>query len=183
MPRVSDKVVLDANAMTYLNEVLNPSYAPDEDVSDLRDDRIALMRLYLHLDDIPWIVPTIEAEYQRIKAVGLLRSHTDLAYAYLNEPGDDEALKNSAKIIFRVDELLQDHPQEADCRVVAEAEAIGGDAVLTCDHGLLQHLAGVVKIGLFRPSQFWTRLGLPRGRRPPREVARRIQGDRRWWDW
>src|SRR4051812_28414611 len=80
MSSLAGTVVLDSNAMTYLDQATNKAYSPDSDSSGLREDRVALFRLYLHLEEIPWIVPAIEKEYERIKEESRLRSHTLLAY-------------------------------------------------------------------------------------------------------
>lgn len=180
LPNLSDKMVLDSNAMTHLNEALSPAYDPATDLSGFCGERIALLRAYLHLDYIPWIVPMVDAEYQHIAHQPRLVSHTLMAHVFLNEVTEP---LDSAVIDARVAELSTRHPRKDDCRVVAEAEAIGGDVLLTCDLALLRKLAPVAKIALYRPSEFWAQLAVPRGRRPPRDILDHTSHRDRWWDW
>lgn len=180
MPSLSDTVVLDSNAMTYLDEATDRSYQPDTDSSDLCQDRVALFRLYLHLESTPWITPAIEAEYERIKEQSRLRSHTLLAYAFLHEVTDP---LNTSVIEARVEELLKSHNSEKDCRVILEAEAFGADVVLSCDRDLLRNLGQVARVALYRPRDYWDLLAVPRGRRPPREPLVEATDLKKWWTW
>jgi len=180
MASLSDTVVLDSNAMTYLDQATHRVYSPYTDSSDLCEDRVALFRLYLHLEQIPWIVPAIEMEYERIREESRLRSHTLLAYAFLHEftgPLDGEAIGS------RVEELQTRHNREQDCRVVAEAEAYGAEVVLTCDRGMLRNLEGAARVALYRPKTYWEKLAVLRGRRPPREPIVEPTDTTQWWIW
>lgn len=180
MPSLSDVVTLDSNTMTYLAQVFHPDYDPESDSSGLRDDRIALFRLYLYLDNIPWIVPAIEQEYQQIKEQQRLQSHTHLAYAYLNEAPE---LPDIPEVEERVKELLVRHPGEQDCRVVAQTEALGANVLLSCDNDLLRHLSSVARISLERPTTYWNQLAVPRGKRPRLEPKLGSAEKTVWWKW
>ena len=59
-----------------------------------------------------------------------------------------------------------------DCRVLAEAEAVGAAALLTLDRRLRRNLAPHARLRILSPSRYWKELAFPRGT-PPQWSPRR----------
>jgi hypothetical protein len=58
------------------------------------------------------------------------------------------------------------HPDLADCRIVAEAEAAGAAALLTVDGDLIRHLGTFTVISICQPSALLSALSIAPGSSP-----------------
>jgi predicted nucleic acid-binding protein len=92
---------------------------------------------------------------------------------------DSSAIKQRAQALGRY------HSGQKDCDILAEAEEMHLDVLLTNDNGLLKHLGPVSKsIAVVRPSQFWASLCVPKGATAawhPRDSNPLLQ--KTWWLW
>jgi hypothetical protein len=66
---------------------------------------------------------------------------------------------------------MEFHPEEKDCRLVAEADSKGSgvDYLVTFDQTLIKRLASRSTVRIVAPSTCWTELAIPAGTRPARE--------------
>ena len=76
-------------------------------------------------------------------------------------------VETSDKLDARVNELLHAYPEEAICRILAEAEAASFSILLTYDDRFQRNLRSVSSsVSPERPSSFWVALAIPRGAKP-----------------
>lgn len=172
---ISNRVVLDSNALSYLARAFNDDFKQPRTTDPLDDEIVAVARVFLYLEYVPWIVPAVQAEYQEIRCASLLRRHDSFAANGLLEA--ESSVAEAAEL--RAIQLNAFHPHLADARVVAQAEQINADVVLTCDRDLLKSLGAKSSLAVLRPSDYWEALNVRRGQRPAREP--RDLGD--WWRW
>lgn len=85
----------------------------------------------------------------------------------------------------RASQFQMTHPEPRDCRILAEAEEIGLDIVLTYDHDFWKRLHGTSPTTkLVKPSAYWADLNVPRGAQP-RTVPHHTNplSQHLWWRW
>jgi hypothetical protein len=68
---------------------------------------------------------------------------------------------------IRAEELFTRHGKMPDCRILAEAEELELESLLTYDTKFLSRLAGASPATVVEsPSSYWVRLGIPKGAKP-----------------
>ena len=90
-----------------------------------------------------------------------------------------------ADLRSRVADLLKHHPNEADRRILAEAELVRFTTLLTYDGKFLGHLSNQSQgPQLMRPSELWRRLNIPRGT-SPRKLPHNTNplATQQWYAW
>jgi len=155
-------LAVDSNTLTYLLDSVQESYDPRLDPTELRTERVAMLRCYFYGGCSFWVPPTVQAEYQKISDAGKRRAHDRWTKCLLQ----DMPLKTTAGLDSRTAELLAHHRKAADCRVVAETEASGLKALLSCDLDLIIRLGPQAKVQVMRPTQFWKSLPIEVGAMP-----------------
>jgi len=156
-----EKIAFDSNALTYFVESFSREYDPSSDHSPLREERIALLRCFFYLDDVPFLLPEVGKEYQRIKSDDHKRLHAVTVSFQFNEV----VWKLDEKSIDKLRrEFFERHPKHSDCQILAEAEVAKMNILLSCDGDFLKKLAANTdKVCLLKPSLYWERLHLPKG--------------------
>lgn len=173
---------LDSNCITYLAEALAEGYNPDADGDDvLRRERVALVRLLLYARDV-FICPHSRAQVEGIpdearRALQLLIGDVLLPEIVLRE-------KHMDRVRGRIAELVVLHPDDEDCRILAEAEIGGAAVLLTRDGDFRNRLADASAIAIRTPKDYWDDLGLPHGIQPkirphPSNPLAHVD----WWLW
>ena len=173
--------LLDGMIIDYLMTALQGDYHPDSDTDEkLRPVRVAAFRLYLWGDLS--IAPTAGAQIQNTPD----HKHRDALDRVINfllpEPticDEDQPIVRS-----RVIELRAHHKNEADCSIVAEAEILSFDAVVTFDKDMRRRLAPHTRVGLLVPSEAWRLINVPKGSPPtrtPDDNNPKLKDD--WWRW
>jgi predicted nucleic acid-binding protein len=175
-------VAVDSNMLTYLHDATSPSFNPDLDPDrDLVAQKLALVRTLFYWDGTLRLVPTVTAEYQRIKESVRRESHDVFAMVLFDEVVDlDDQRVEGLKQHY-----LKFHSDSDDCGIVAEAELAGTDVLLTYDEGLRRHLNSQLNsLRLMDAQQFWNGLGIPRGA-PPHVLPKHGNPllERTWWVW
>jgi predicted nucleic-acid-binding protein len=178
---MKNKVGIDSNTLTYLVESMDPDYDPSIDESNVADERIALLRIYLY-GGVPFhVVPTVTSEYQKIKNKLRKETHESLSQILLLDESwnlkDDE-------IKTRLTRYLNLHNKGNDCRIVAEAELGGLSSLLTCDSDILKHLQTNTIIDIMLPSDYWSKLAIAHGAQPvfsPHDTN--PLNNKTWWRW
>jgi hypothetical protein len=156
----TEMVALDSNTMTYWIDALSSVCGPPAE--PCAADKFALARIFFWMpkESCFRYTPTVEAEYQAIKDRAKRDNHLSWALTHISvvrplpEPGAVDA---------RARELALSHNRERDCRIVAECELTEIITLLTCDADLLKRLRGKTPIGLFRPSEYWEQMAVPKG--------------------
>ena len=156
-------VAIDSNALTYLVEAIEPAYDPAHDAPGLAAERIAMIRTYLYGGVQFWVMPTVEAEYNRIQDPSRHLRHQRAAWILLHDaPVDTPA--NDLNVRARA--LNAFHSGATDCRIVAEAEVSGVRSLVTRDDKLITNLQPHTKLLLQYPSAFWASLNIAPGSKP-----------------
>jgi hypothetical protein len=85
----------------------------------------------------------------------------------------------------RAEKFQELHSGLSDCRILAEAEEIKLDIVLTYDHDFWKRLHNASHITkLMKPNNYWASLNIPKGARPktiPHNTNPLSQ--QQWWRW
>lgn len=153
---------IDSNALTYLVEALAPTYDPSLDHSPLKPERIAVVRIYFYKGDTYNVTPTVRSEYLRIRNSTSKDLHDRLCQFLLLDPWN----LNQTAVHNRASALQAHHSDPDDCSIVAEAEFMGLQALLTCDSALITHLSPRTNVHIIRPSDYWNSLGIRPGNQP-----------------
>jgi predicted nucleic acid-binding protein len=182
MYAMSQNVGIDSNALTLLIEAVDPDYNPCADSLLLAEEKKAILRAFLY-KGIPYhVCPTVETEYKKIKNNAKYEAHVSFCNALLIEGSwqlDSSSVRQRAQALGRY------HNGQEDCDILAEAEEMHLDVLLTNDNGFLKHLGPVSKsIAVVRPSQFWESLCVPKGAASVwRPKASNPLLQKTWWLW
>lgn len=157
---VTAGIGLDSQCLSYIIDAMQGIEEPKD---NLAAEKIALFRTYLYTEGTLFVTPTVRAECMRIKEEGRRAQHE----SFINVLFGEWPLPAGAELRSRVADLLKHHPNEADCRILAEAELAGFTTLLTYDDKFLGHLSNQSRaLQLMRPSELWHRLSIPRGASP-----------------
>lgn len=112
---------IDRNVWQYLADATGGAYDPALDASDVREERVAALRIVLHTPSILCVTPSVHAEFERIGDPGRWRENAGMRDVFIRvvRPCD----LNSRLVKTRTRVLQAHHADPDDCRVVAEAEA------------------------------------------------------------
>jgi hypothetical protein len=161
-------LALDANAFTYWIDAMNG--APDEPSGRLAEEKIALVRIFFWMpsDASFKLVPTVRAEHETIRDQQKLNNHVDWAMTHVSQV---RPLPDEARVAGRANALSGLHAGENDRKILAECELTGINAFLTCDTKFIDRLRMETRVWLTRPSEFWDRMRVPKGRPPNKSPA------------
>lgn len=174
------RVLLDTMILSYLAEAMAGDYDPRLDADDaLRDERVAAFRLFLWASVGVGETAVEQATRTRDAA---WRSQLDrLVMIHLPEYRVPDA--DMPHVDSRTIELNQIHGDAEDCRIVAEAEALGV-GLATFDFEMQKKLAAHAEVPLRGAGEYWRELAVPRGTRPHLEPAwDNPIGATTWWRW
>jgi hypothetical protein len=147
----------------------------------LADERNALLRCWFYGPGRFFISETVLSECARIRATERRELHESFgAITYWGLP-----VRDAATVARREAEFLLLHPQASDCRILAEAEDLALDTLLTYDEQLMKRLSSISsKVSLATPSGYWTSLGIAHGADPHSvpHVSNPLSGQS-WWRW
>jgi hypothetical protein len=155
-------VGVDSNALSYLVGALASTYDPSLDQSALNPERIAIVRIYFYKGSPYCVTPTVRAEYQRIGETISRDSHDRLCQFLLLDPWS----LNQVLVDNRTSVLLANHSDPDDCSIIAEAELMGLQVLLTCDSDMTKHLRPLTSLLIMKPSDYWNSLGIQPGVQP-----------------
>ncbi|MFH1674448.1 MAG: type II toxin-antitoxin system VapC family toxin [Pseudomonadota bacterium] len=178
MSKREPKVGLDSQCLSYLLDAINGIGEPTD---ELADERKALIRVWFYTPGTFYLSETVVAECGRIRNISRRELHESFVQVlFLDPPVQYRVLVGS-----RVSALLAIHPMANDCRVLAEAEDLELDALLTYDKTFLQRLAPAsLTVALVTPAVYWARLGIPKGARPETVPHNRNPLSKEsWWRW
>lgn len=79
----------------------------------------------------------------------------------------DYPVRDADAIHARARQFQSKHPKVNDCRILAEAEELGLDVLLTYDHSFWKRLRNSsATTSLMKPLDYWASLGVPHGVQP-----------------
>lgn len=179
MRRVRDpQIGLDSQCLSYL---LDAIAGIDEPKDSLASEKKALLRSWFYKPGTFTLTETVISEVGRIPNAERREFHESfIRTLFLNYP-----VRNLTAVQSRADQFQKTHPKQRDCRILAEAEELGLDIVLTYDHDFWKRLHGLSPTTkLIKPSAYWAGLNVPRGAEP-KTVPHHTNplSQQPWWRW
>jgi predicted nucleic acid-binding protein len=172
------KVGLDSQCLSYL---IDAAAGVAEPTDSLAEERKALLRLWFYISERFYISETVVSECARIRQVDRREIHGSFGSdTYWGMP-----VRDPATIAVRTKVLLQNHTKQNDCLVLAEAEDLGLDTLLTYDVDFRKRLGSKSQVvTLITPSDFWISQNVPKGS-PPKVVPHNTNplSQVLWWRW
>lgn len=133
---MASQVTFDSQVFTYLIEANSGDYDPTTDPDQVvAQERVAALRVFLH-HDIIVIPPTVGKESKSIPDHDRRKEHELFAHVHLIQPDHLDPTKVDAL----ASHYFKFHPSMDDCRIVAKAELLRIDFLLTHDTNLLKRL-------------------------------------------
>lgn len=153
---------LDNMILSYLVQVMTPGYRPGSDAR-LDPERVAAFRLFLWSSLV--VGPTAIRQSQQTPDPAHRERLDRLVGINLGEFNIEDHKR--AELADRTLMLMEHHGDKRDCEILAEAEVTQGiAAVLTFDRAMRKRLGPVARIAVLEPTQWWKKLGIPRGAAP-----------------
>lgn len=172
------KVGLDSQCLSYLIDAAN---SVSEPTGPLADERKALLRVWFYGPGRFYVSETVLSECVRIRGIERRQLHESFgAITYWGLP-----VRDAGTVSKRVAELLLLHPKVSDCRILAEAEDLALDTLLTYDKQMIKRLCAVSsRAALTTPSNYWLNLGILQGAIPHSvpHATNPLSGQS-WWRW
>lgn len=180
MPILKAHVGLDSNCLTYLLTAISGISEPTD---DLALEKIALIRIWFHKPGnfCFYLTETVVSEVKNIPD----SKHRELHDSFIRTLFCDYPVQDVDTVQQRAAYFQNLHNKQNDCRVLAEAEELGLDILLTYDNDFWKKLkCASNKTRLMKPSEYWASLGIPRGANPitvPHSTNPLSQEN--WWRW
>ena len=174
------QIGLDSQCLSYL---LDAVAGIEEPTDILAPEKKALLRSWFYRPGsfAFTLTATVIAEVRDIRNSARRESHESfIRTLFLDYP-----VRDLAAIQARASQFQMTHPRPGDCRILAEAEELGLDIVLTYDHDFWKRLHGASPTTkLIKPSAYWTDLNVPRGA-VPQTVPHHTNplSSQSWWRW
>ena len=170
------KITIDSNAITFLLGAMSPGYDPLSD--SLSNERRAIIRIALYIRKIK-VPPTVTAECKRIPNMLKRLEHEGQTILDARPWKLDDQRVEERKNDF----LLCHENKEADCRILAEAEYVKMNILLSFDNKFIKNLNFKANgLEIIRPTEYWDRMDVS----PLLQPARRPEPSTplwklRWW--
>lgn len=125
--------------------------------------RKALLRAWFYQPGTFILSETVIWEVAKIRNLDCRRFHDSFVQTlFLDYPVRDLATVQARAAHFQLF-----HPKLSDCRILAEAEELQLDFLLTYDHDFWKRLSGISsKTKLMKPSSYWRSLKIAKGATP-----------------
>jgi len=151
---------LDSQCLSYLIDAASGVLEPTD---DLAEQRKALIRIWFYDRGRFYITETVASECASIRNVDRRELHEAFSVnSFWGMP-----VRDSAKVSARVAELMRKHSKKRDCKILAEAEDLELDILLSYDEAFVRRLAIASQtIKLMKPKEYWDTLGIPQGAKP-----------------
>jgi len=176
-PAFSETVGIDSNCLSYIIDVLE---GVPEPADELARQKSALARLFFYRRETLWATPTVKAECLPIRNARRRALHE----SWMNVHFGPLPLNNPERVKTRAVELQAFHGDKDDCTILAEAEDMGFDVLLSYDEEFIDRLGKHSEVRLMKPAPYWESLKFPRGSPPSRMPAYgNPLGWQSWWRW
>ena len=153
---------LDSQCFTYLVTALE---RVEEPTDSLAEQKKALFRSFLYSGAWHFITPTVDREWRQISDETKRKLHESWNSVHFGTVPFWRP-EQQAEVEARANEFLAVHPKHSDCLVLAEAEILGANKLITFDHRFLERLAPRAAIGLVSPEEHWASMRIAPGTQP-----------------
>jgi len=153
-------VGLDSQCLSYL---LDAIAGISEPTGLLAAEKKALLHSWFYKPGTFVLTETVIAEVSRIRNTNRREFHESfIRTLFLEYP-----VRDLATVQARAEQFEVSHPNPGDCRILAEAEELRLDFLLTYDHKFWERLSSVSSTTrLLKPWDFWISRGIPKGAKP-----------------
>jgi len=179
MTRARDSQIgLDSQCLSYL---LDAIAGIDEPKDSLALEKKALLRSWFYKPGTFTLTETVISEVGKISNAERREFHESFIRTLFLDP----PVRDLTAVQARSNQFQIAHPKSQDCRILAEAEELGLDIVLTYDHDFWKRLQGASPTTkLIKPSTYWTALNVPIGAEPRTEPDHTNPlSEQSWWRW
>ena len=153
------RMALDSNCVSYLIDACNGTI--DGKHADEGED---LVRIWFYLAQRYYISERVFLECRCIRDNEPRRK---IHEAFSLPTYFGVAVKDLVAVQKRADDLYQHHSKMGDCLVLAEAEDMQVDILLSCDNKFISRLSLVSeRVRMMRPSEYWRDASVPKGAIP-----------------
>jgi hypothetical protein len=169
---------IDSQCLSYVIDAM-ASVSPPTDV--LSEQKIALLRLFFYLPNTLWVTPTVTQECARIRNIERAALHQ----SFINVLFGELQLKDASEVHRRGVLLCKYHSDQDDCSILAEAEDVGHNVLLSFDNDFIRRLTPQSRnVKLMRPADYWTQIQVPRGTKPDKipDLTNPLCLEE-WWRW
>jgi len=172
------KVGLDSQCLSYL---LDGIAGISEPIDILALEKKALLRSWFYLPKTFILTETVISEVSRIRNLERREFHE----GFVRTLFCDYSVRNRSFVQARAMHFEAMHPKPSDCRILAEAEELGLDILLTYDHPFRRRLASASStISVMTPSSYWASLNIPKGALPEKVPhPTNPLSQQSWWRW
>ena len=158
--RSTRHVGLDSQCLSYL---LDGIAGISEPTDSLAEEKKALLRTWFYQPGTFILCETVISEVAMIRNLDRRRFHESFVQTlFLDYPVSD-----LAAVETRAKHFQRSHPKLNDCRILAEAEELQLDFLLTYDDDFWKRLSATSSTTkLTKPSSYWSSLGIAKGANP-----------------
>ncbi len=154
------QIGLDSQCLSYLIDIMRSTSRISKAVGC---EQLSLIRIYLYTGVTFWVTPKINAECKRICDQQYRELHED----YMNTLFGVLPINDTDRVSQRAKVLYDFHNKLGDCIVLAEAEEVKHDYLLTFDTDFTKRLSNHCNnVKLLSASSYWSTLGIPKGSNP-----------------
>lgn len=171
-------VGLDSQCLSYL---LDAIAGISEPIDPLAEEKKALLRSWFYRPGTFILTETVVSEVSETRNVERREFHESfIRTLFLDYP-----VRNLTTVQTRAAELEMHHPKPNDCRILAEAEELKLDIMLTYDHNFWRRLRPFAcATKLMKPSFYWANLGILKDAAPTTVPhPTNPLSEQSWWRW
>ncbi len=178
-------VGLDSQSLSYL---LDAVAGISEPIDVLQIEKVALVRSWFYKPgNFSFILTeTVVSEVSKISNIERREFHESfIRTLFLDYP-----VRDANTVKARAEEFKKYHGGFNDCLILAEAEEIGLDILITYDHDFWSRLRNVSNTTkLMKPNDYWLNLDIQKGAKPttvpynPNPVDANPLSFEQWWRW
>ena len=169
---------LDSQCLSYLLDGIEGISEPTD---SLAEERKALLRSWFYKPGTFVLTTTVISEVSRIRSINRREFHESFIRThFLYYP-----VRNHVAVQARALQFEAFHSGYSDCLILAEAEELKLDFVLTYDNDFWRRLSSVSgTTKLMKPSAYWEILGISKGAKPVTVPDHKNPLSKQsWWCW
>lgn len=172
------QIGLDSQCLSYMLDAIE---GIDEPTDSLASEKKALLRSWVYKPGTFTLTETVMSEVGRISNIERRKLHE----SFIGTHFIASHVRDHTAIQARAGQFQLKHPPPNNCRILAEAEELGLDIVLTYDDNFWKRLhAESPTTKLMKPSAYWLGLRIPRGAEPITvPLNTNPLSQQTWWLW
>ncbi len=156
-------ISIDSNSLTYLIQAIDPSYDPLKDKEAVFLQRASMLRIFLYGGLRCAILPQVIKEIGDIPNYEWKDIHESTIGILFHEVAQNYS---ESDLVNRKEKLLEKHPKEKDCSLLAEAEFYGINVLLTRDKKFRNRLNPISDVEIIFPSDYFQLLNVDQNSEP-----------------